>query len=173
MFSWCTAFLTLKLHAGGWGSDYDGLDLKTIHSDVLGRNFLCLFHGPPGSADWWFSVPPVFQWCCLTPQRSPDVSRRCSVESASCFIVSFICDLFVARNDSSVTWRLPRGPKKYMFYHYGSWGRRLVSRKASFSPTAPQQFITDRSKAVQSTLVISTSLISNNRLSRSENLVPV
>ena len=33
--------------------------------------------------NWWFSFAPVFQWCCLTSQRSSDV----------CFIIVFTRDL--------------------------------------------------------------------------------
>ena len=50
----------------------------------------------------------------------------------------------------------PHGPS-ICFYHYGSWGRRLGSRKASSAPLPPsplthptKRFITDRSNAVLS-----------------------
>ena len=50
----------------------------------------------------------------------------------------------------------PHGPS-ICFYHYGSWGQRLGSRKASSAPLPPsplthptKRFITDRSNAVLS-----------------------
>ena len=48
----------------------------------------------------WFSSAPVFQWCCSTPQGSPGVGRITFLSSPHlCFIIVFICDLFVSRDD--------------------------------------------------------------------------
>ena len=48
----------------------------------------------------WFSSAPVFQWCCSTPQGSPGVGRNTFLSSPHlCFIIVFICDLFVSRDD--------------------------------------------------------------------------
>ena len=42
----------------------------------------------------------VFQWCCSTPQGSPGVGRNTFLSSPHlCFIIVFICDLFVSRDD--------------------------------------------------------------------------
>ena len=55
--------------------------------------------GPPGF-NCWFSSAPVFQWCCSTPQGSPGVGRNTFLSSPHlCFIIVFICDLFVSRDD--------------------------------------------------------------------------
>ena len=41
-----------------------------------------------------------FQWCCSTPQGSPGVGRNTFLSSPHlCFIIVFICDLFVSRDD--------------------------------------------------------------------------
>ena len=49
----------------------------------------------------WFSFAPVFQWCCSTPEGSPGVGRNMLFLSSPhlCFIIVFICDLFVSRDD--------------------------------------------------------------------------
>ena len=48
----------------------------------------------------WFSSAPVFQWCCSTPQGSPGVGHNTFLSSPHlCFIIVFICDLFVSRDD--------------------------------------------------------------------------
>ena len=48
----------------------------------------------------WFSSAPVFKWCCSTPQGSPGVGRNTFLSSPHlCFIIVFICDLFVSRDD--------------------------------------------------------------------------
>ena len=40
------------------------------------------------------------QWCCSTPQGSPGVGRNTFLSSPHlCFIIVFICDLFVSRDD--------------------------------------------------------------------------
>ena len=76
--------------------------VKKLRGDVLvglGRSFFCLLLGPPGF-NCWFSSAPVFQWCCSTPQGSPGVGRNTFLSSPHlCFIIVFICDLFVSRDD--------------------------------------------------------------------------
>ena len=48
----------------------------------------------------WFSFAPVFPWCCSTPQGSPGIGRNTFLSSPHlCFIIVFICDLFVSRDD--------------------------------------------------------------------------
>ena len=65
----------------------------------FGPELFCLLLGPPGF-NCWFSSAPVFQWCCSTPQGSPGVGRNTFLSSAHlCFIIVFICDLFVSRDD--------------------------------------------------------------------------
>ena len=55
--------------------------------------------GPPGF-NFWFSFAPVFQWCCSAPRGSPGVGRNTFLSSPHlCFIIVFICDLFVSRGD--------------------------------------------------------------------------
>ena len=64
----------------------------------------CLLLGPPGFG-CWFSSAPVFQWCCSTPQGSAGVGRNTFLSSPHlCFIIVFICDLFVSRDDPLVGW---------------------------------------------------------------------
>ena len=65
-----------------------------VHDELF-----CLLLGPPGF-NCWFSSAPVFQWCCSTPQESPGVGRNTFLSSPHlCFIIVFICDLFVSRDD--------------------------------------------------------------------------
>ena len=49
----------------------------------------------------WISFAPVFQWCCSTPQGSPGVGHNTLFLSSPhlCFIIVFIYDLFVSRDD--------------------------------------------------------------------------
>ena len=49
----------------------------------------------------WFSFAPVFQWCCSTPQGSSGVGDNTLFLSSPhlCFIIVFICDLFVSRDE--------------------------------------------------------------------------
>ena len=73
--------------------------LPTIYQRKnLSRHF-CLLLGPPG---FNCRVPfsPVFQLCCSTPQGSPGVGRNMMFLSSPhlCFIIVFICDLFVSRD---------------------------------------------------------------------------
>ena len=75
-----------------------------LWQDVLMRRLVlmmgfCLLLGPPGF-NCWFSSALVFQWCCSTPQGSPGVGRNTFLSSPHlCFIIVFICDLFVSRDD--------------------------------------------------------------------------
>ena len=72
---------------------------KAIHFSCLGPELFCLLLGPSGF-NCWFSFVPVFQWCCSTPQGSPGVGRNTFLSSPHlCFIIVFICDLFVSRDD--------------------------------------------------------------------------
>ena len=75
-----------------WSSKIELEKLK--HSFEL----FCLLLGPPGF-NCWFSSAPVFQWCCSTPQGSPGVGREHFCRPHLCFIIVFICDLFVSRDD--------------------------------------------------------------------------
>ena len=76
-----------------------GPDIKLFILVGLGRSFFCLLLGPPGF-NFCFSSAPVFQWCCSTPQGSPGVGRNTFLSSPHlCFIIVFICDLFVSRDD--------------------------------------------------------------------------
>ena len=51
-------------------------------------------------AGCWYSSAPVFQWWCSTPQGSPGIGRNTFLSSPHlCFIIVFICDLFVSRDD--------------------------------------------------------------------------
>ena len=72
---------------------------KAIYFSWLGPELFCLLLGPPGF-NCWFSFAPVFQWCFLTPQGSPGVGRSTFLSSPHlCFIIVFICDLFVSSDD--------------------------------------------------------------------------
>ena len=72
---------------------------KAIYFSWFGPELFCLLLGPPGF-NCWFSSAPVFQWCCSTPQGSPGVGRNTFLSSPHlCFIIVFICDLFVSWDD--------------------------------------------------------------------------
>ena len=72
---------------------------KAIYFSWFGPELFCLLLGPPGF-NCWFSSAPVFQWCCSTPQGSPGVGRNTFLSSPHlCFIIVFISDLFVSRDD--------------------------------------------------------------------------
>ena len=52
----------------------------------------------------WFSFAPVFQWCCSAPRGSPGVGRNTFLSSPHlCFIIVFICGLFVSRDDPLIS----------------------------------------------------------------------
>ena len=56
--------------------------------------------GEHRGSTFFFFFAPVFQWCCSTPQGSPGVCRNTFLSSSHlCFIIVFICDLFVSRDD--------------------------------------------------------------------------
>ena len=73
--------------------------MQDISSNVF-KLLFCLLLGPPGF-NCWFSFAPVFQRCCTTPRGSPGVGRNTLFLSSPhiCFIIVFICDLFVSRDD--------------------------------------------------------------------------
>ena len=72
---------------------------KAIYFSWFGPELFCLLLGPPGF-NCWFSFAPVFQWCCSAPRGSPGVGRNTFPSSPHlCFIIVFICDLFVSRDD--------------------------------------------------------------------------
>ena len=89
---------------------------KAIYFSWFGPELFCLLLGPPGF-NCWFSSDPVFQWCCSTPQGSPGVGRNTFLSSPHlCFIIVFICDLFV---HVMIHWwviKPPRGPNNCMFW---------------------------------------------------------
>ena len=65
----------------------------------------------------WFSFAPVFQWCCSTPQGSPGVGRNTLLLSSPhlCFIIVFICDLFVSRYDPLMSQETSRVPNNQLY----------------------------------------------------------
>ena len=97
---------------------------KAIYFSWFGPELFCLLLGPPGF-DCWFSSAPVFQWCCSTPQGSPGVGRNTFLSSPHlCFVVVFVCDLFVSRGGPLVGWRAStRTEQLYVLSHDRSWGR--------------------------------------------------
>ena len=65
--------------------------------DSLGRNFLCLFLGQPGFS-WWLSFARIgVVW---HPRISKRLNTLFLLSAHLCLITDFICDLFVAHNDS-------------------------------------------------------------------------
>ena len=91
------AGLRNAFHTGIW--DVCAVRYKAIYFSWFGPELFCLLLGPPGF-NCWFSSAPVFQWCCSTPQGSPGVGRNTFLSSPHlCFIIVFICDLFVSRDD--------------------------------------------------------------------------
>ena len=78
---------------------YEKTWMTAIYFSWFGPELFCLLLGPPGF-NCWFSSAPVLQWCCSTPQGSPGVGRNTFLSSPHlCFIIVFICDLFVSRDD--------------------------------------------------------------------------
>ena len=72
---------------------------KAIYFTWFGPEFFCLLLGPSGF-NCWFSFAPVVQWCCSASRGSPGVGRNSYLSSPHlCFIIVFICDLFVSRDD--------------------------------------------------------------------------
>ena len=85
--------------------------LHTRHHDMIYFFVCCLAHRDSTVGF------PVFQWCSSTPQGSPGVGRNTLFLSSPhlCFIIVFICDLFVS---VMIHWwvRKPsRGPNNCMF----------------------------------------------------------
>ena len=71
-----------------------------VYFSWLRLELFCLLLGPPGF-NCWFSFASVFQWCFSIPQGSPGVGRNTLFLSSQhlCFIIVFICDLFVSRDE--------------------------------------------------------------------------
>ena len=42
----------------------------------------------------------VFHWCCWRPQRSPSLNTLFLLSPHLCFVIGFICDLSIGRNNS-------------------------------------------------------------------------
>ena len=85
----------------GFGADQIRNLVSMATDSWFGPELFCLLLGPPGF-NCWFSSAPVFQWtrCCSTTQESPGVGRNTFLSSPHlCFIIVFICDLFVSRDD--------------------------------------------------------------------------
>ena len=62
----------------------------------FGPEPFCLLLGPPGFNCWFSSVPVVL----FDTPGSPGVGRNTFLSSPHlCFIIVFICDLFVSRDD--------------------------------------------------------------------------
>ena len=80
----------------------DDLDIKLFILVGWGRSFFLSVAWPTG-VQLLVSFAPVFQWCCSTPQGSPlhDVGRHtlCLSSPHLCFIIVFICHLFVSRDN--------------------------------------------------------------------------
>ena len=86
-------------HSSSYFFERNMLTNKAIYFSWFGPELFCLLLGPPGF-NCWFSSAPVFQLCCSTPQGSPGVGRNTFLSSPHlCFIIVFICDLFVSRDD--------------------------------------------------------------------------
>ena len=83
-----------------------------------------LLLGPPGFS-CCFSSAPVFQCCCSAPRGSPGVGRGTFLSSPRlCFIIVFICGLFVSRGDPLVGWGTStRTERLYVLGRDGGWGR--------------------------------------------------
>ena len=109
--------------------------------DGLGRNFLCLFLGSPGFN--WCIV--VFFFCCFflfffllqyssvvvllfdNPEIPKCLIMLFLLSPHLCFIIGFIYDLSVARNDSWMSKKTStRTEHIYIFFHYESWLRARV-----------------------------------------------
>ena len=70
----------------------------------------------PSGFNCWFSFAPVFQWCCSAPRGSPGVGRNTFLSCTHlCFIIVFICDLFVSRDDPLMSYKTSREPNNCMF----------------------------------------------------------
>ena len=120
----------IPFYCGSGFRHYDDFDLKMSHLDGLGSN-----NYARSLASYALSI----QWCYFTPLGSPGVSRRWFWSPHLCFIISFICDLCVARNDSLMNWNTPsRTEQIHVIHHSGSSRRRLESRKAHLTRPLPR-----------------------------------
>ena len=109
---------------------------KAIYFSWLGPELFCLLLGPPGF-NCWFSFAPVFQWCCSTPQGSPGVGRNTLFLSSPhlCFIIVFVCDLFVSRDDPLMSLGNPQADLTTVCFEPWQKPRaRLGSRKTGLTP---------------------------------------
>ena len=72
--------------------------LQAIYFSWLGPQLFCLLLIPPGFNCFFCSSVPVV---VFEPQGSPGVGRNtlCLLSPHLCFIIVFICDLFVSRDD--------------------------------------------------------------------------
>ena len=113
--------------------------IKQRNKTANGSTQSCIFY--PSSKH------QTLQWCCSTPQRSPGVGRNTFLSSPHlCFIIVFICDLFVLRDDPLMSLKTStRTEQLYVLSHDRSWGWGWVPVKPVY---APQYFCAGRSKAV-------------------------
>ena len=109
-------------------------------------------------------TPIFYLKCVLCFQSQP---FRCLLK---CRLIIFLILLGSLSRQLWLIWRTINFIKK-------SYKTRFIANSSSCSTTELSKLLTSCLTAIkshiQSTLVISNSLISNNRLSRSENLVPV
>ena len=108
----------------GWASDSMMAPTWSVCFSWFGPELFCLLLGPPGF-NCWFSSAPVFQWCCSIPRGSPGVGRGAFLSSPRlCFVVVFVCDLFVSRDDPLVGWEAStRAERLCVLGRVGGWGR--------------------------------------------------
>ena len=82
-------FVSSKIYDKRDDFDFDIVNFPFLDGDV-----------PRSTSYVVYISAPVFQWCCSTPQGSPGVGRNTFLSSPHlCFIIVFICDLFVSRDD--------------------------------------------------------------------------
>ena len=99
-----TGFVSSKINDKRDDFDFEIVNFPFLDCDVprstsYGPELFCLLLGPPGF-NCWFSFAPVFQWCYSAPRGSPGAGRNTFLSSPHlCFIIVFICDLFVFRDD--------------------------------------------------------------------------
>ena len=92
--------ISIKLLSCGQGPEGETsktcIWFETVQSFATGRNDYIYVKSSTNR----ISFAPVFQWCCSTPQGSPGVGRNTFLSSSHlCFIIVFICDLFVSLDD--------------------------------------------------------------------------
>ena len=85
---------------------------------------------------FYFRIPVVL---FNNPMISKCLNTLFLLSPHLCLIIGFLFDLFVVlRNDSWMSKKTSTRTKQILvFYHYGSGGRELGSRKASVSPFLP------------------------------------